>query len=64
MAKIIAKGKWGGEVMTVICTEAGGRIKFTFNGREDDLLKEMLEGSLDMAPAMGGTYYPEKPSIG
>lgn len=60
MAKIIAKGKWGNEVMTVICSEEDGRITFTFNGQKDNLLKEILESRLDIAPAMGGTYYPEE----
>lgn len=60
MSKIIAKGKLGNEVMTVICSEEDGQIAFSFNGQKDNLLKEILESRLDMAPAMGGTYYPEE----
>lgn len=60
MSKIIAKGKWGNSVMTVICSEEDGRIAFTFNGQKDDFLKEILESRMDVAPAMGGTYYPEQ----
>lgn len=60
MSKIIAKGKWGNEVMTIVCSEEDGKIQITFNGQKDELLKEMLERSLDMAPAIGGTFYPEE----
>ena len=60
MSKIIAKGKWGKEVMTVICSEEDGKIQITFNDQKDEILKEMLEKGLDVAPAMGGTYYPEE----
>lgn len=60
MSKIIAKGKLGSSVMTVICSEEDGQITFSFNGHEDDFLKEILESRMDVAPAMGGTYYPEQ----
>lgn len=60
MAKIITKGKWGSEVMTVICSEDDGQITVTFNGQKDNFLKEILESRMDVAPAMGGTYYPEE----
>lgn len=60
MSKIITKGKWGNDDMTVICSEEDGQITITFNGQEDKFLKEILESRLDVAPAMGGTYYPEE----
>ena len=60
VSKIITKGKWGSEVMTVICSEEDGQIIVTFNGQEDKFLKEILESRMDVAPAMGGTYYPEE----
>ena len=60
MSKIITKGKWGSEVMTVICSEEDGQITVTFNGQKDNFLKEILESRMDVAPAMGGTYYPEE----
>lgn len=60
MAKIITKGKWGNDVMTVICSEEDGQITVTFNGQNDTFLKEILDSRMDVAPAMGGTYYPEE----
>ena len=60
MSKIITKGKWGNDVMTVICSEEDGKITVTFNGQTDNFLKEILESRMDVAPAMGGTYYPEE----
>ena len=60
VAKIITKGKWGSEVMTVMCSEDDGQITVTFNGQKDNFLKEILESRMDVAPAMGGTYYPEE----
>ena len=60
MAKIITKGKWGNDVMTVICSEEDGQITVTFNGQKDTFLKEILDSRMDVAPAMGGTYYPEE----
>lgn len=59
MANIKAVGRIAEEILAVECVERGGVITVTFNGRQDKFLKQFLDSRLDIAPAMGGTYYPE-----
>lgn len=60
MATITAKGLLGNQQETVICKEQDNKIIISFNGTNDNVLKSMLDELLDIAPPMGGTYYPEK----
>lgn len=55
MAKIIVEY----ETITVTVEEKDGRITVFLNGKQDDELKNLLDGLAVYSPPMGGTFYTE-----
>lgn len=60
MDSVIATGKIGEELITVIVTKEKDKFSITFNGKEDNKQRLMLEMMIDALPPTGGTYYPTK----
>lgn len=56
MAQIVAKGKIRNKEMIVICKD----MKFTFDGKENKALAQLILTESESVPPIGGTYYPEK----
>ncbi|MEF9917688.1 MAG: hypothetical protein RR310_07250 [Eubacterium sp.] len=56
MAQIVAKGKVRNKNMIVICED----MKFTFDGKENRALEQLILDESESVPPIGGTFYPEK----
>lgn len=53
--RIEATGKKNGKSLIIVVEDG----KFTFNGKEDSLLKRILDADLKLCPVFAGTYIPE-----
>lgn len=59
MAQIVARGKIRNKKMIVICDD----MKFTFDGKENKPLEQLILDESESVPPIGGTYYPEKSTM-
>lgn len=59
MAQIVARGKIRNKKMIIICDD----MKFTFDGKENKPLEQLILDESESVPPIGGTYYPEKSTM-
>lgn len=58
MDSVIATGKIGDDIVTVIVSKENEKFSITFNGEQDVLLEDILKKSISIAPLIDGYYIP------
>lgn len=58
MDRVVAKGKYQKQELTVECTFNGEQIEFLFNGERDFWLEGVILNEMALNHPISGTYYP------
>lgn len=63
MAVITAKGKFANRLIVCKVTDNGGQLVLDCGEDTNDLILDYFQMQRQNAPAMGGTFYPQKDSM-